>query len=260
MGSGYPTVTHIVTQVSTDYLTETETESVTIFQTVAQTQHETDIQTAAQTVVQTATQTQKVTDIQTIIESTTVLQTLISTTTNSAGQAITQTFTVSSVSVVATAGGSADGVSGSGKSDDTRAIVGGVVGGLALLAILGLLSFAGLRRGWFDRRGVGPAPNRPPMSLHWATERSNGAARGRRNQSETPDRNFSFRVVYSNLNIVKGYSSYLSISLYTPTLKQLSSDTQSAPVFQSCTSISAQLPLQQCQGSPQTLSSLSLSR
>jgi hypothetical protein len=59
-GSGYPTATEIVTEVSTDfftqivthvstaYVTETETESTTFFQTIVQTHHETNVQPQTQ--------------------------------------------------------------------------------------------------------------------------------------------------------------------------------------------------------------------
>jgi hypothetical protein len=117
VGSGYPTVTQLVTHISTDYLTETQTESVTVFQTVVPTQQETDVQTVIQT--------QAVTSLDTVVQSITFLQTVVTTTTNNLGQAVTQTLTVSSVSVAAGAGqtGCSTGdVVSNHKSNNTDAI------------------------------------------------------------------------------------------------------------------------------------------
>lgn len=103
VGLGHPTVTETVTEVSTDYLIQTATESVTIYQTIVQTQHETDVQT--------------------IVQSITVLKTLVSITTNNAGQAVTQTLTISSVSVTAAPGQtgcSTSEIVSSKKSNNTR--------------------------------------------------------------------------------------------------------------------------------------------
>lgn len=50
-------------------------------------------------------------------------------------------------------------------ADNTGAIVGGVVGGAALLMMSGILLFIGHRRGWLQKRTPGVGPDGEPKAL-----------------------------------------------------------------------------------------------
>jgi hypothetical protein len=110
------------------------------------------------------------------VQSTTTYLTTFTLTTTSNGQTITYT-TVSTVTQVLTLGvyvitpapaasqSGSPSVVGSG-SNNTGAIVGGVVGGIVFLSLLALLLFVGFRRGWFDRKTTQPLPF-VPASDHY---------------------------------------------------------------------------------------------
>lgn len=136
---------------------------MTLTATTTTTDTTTIIQTSTTTVFGTDIETQSVTNIQSAVQSVTVVQTSFSTT-NSAGQIITQTFLVSSIAIGTAASAQSSsssaislGSSNNSNSPPTGAIVGGAVGGVALLAMIGLFVFTALRRGWFDKRDVNAA-------------------------------------------------------------------------------------------------------
>jgi len=148
-GSGYPTVTSTSTAVITS------TSTVTVVQTTTVTQFGTNTQIQVQTQDQTQT----------------VVQTSITTTTLGAGQ----TVTVISVPVSAAPAESSMAASSSNSNSSSTpigAIVGGAVGGLALLVIAGLFLFTGIRRGWFARRDSQPPVVSPPApgTVGWKPE------------------------------------------------------------------------------------------
>lgn len=114
-------------------------------------------------------------------ETVSVVTTLEVVTTDDSGQTITELLTSTAEKIddsVAdpTAGSEPAQTSGSSpesEANNTGAIVGGVVGGAALLMISGILLFIGYRRGWFQKRvsGLGPdgepkLPSGGPLSPH----------------------------------------------------------------------------------------------
>jgi PKD repeat protein len=152
---------------------QTDVQTVTDYITMYQTEVRTDVS------VQTQTQ------LQTVVQSVTVLKTLVSTaqvtTTNSDGKTIVQTnvetLTFATVSVSTTGipapAQTNPSVTGAQKSSTPIGpIVGGAIGGAALLGLAAIFLFAAARRGWFDKKhpdgvaGVAAAVSggRPPMA------------------------------------------------------------------------------------------------
>ena len=164
---GFPTQTTTVN----NYVTNTALITTTNEETQTSVVTTTSQQTATETLMSSVT-----------VQSTTTYLTTFTLTTTSNGQTITYS-TVSTVTQVLTPGvyvitpapaasqSGSPSVVGSG-SNNTGAIVGGVVGGIVFLSLLALLLFVGFRKGWFDRKTTQPLPFVPasdyngPKTLH----------------------------------------------------------------------------------------------